>query len=56
LRPQRNKPNFLVKANSMTRDNAYMLMSVAGDVEVPELVGRNKEGHVALRKSLLTPR
>jgi acetamidase/formamidase len=41
-----------VAAKGMTRDDAYMLVSVAGDVEVTELVDRNKGVHVVLPKRL----
>jgi acetamidase/formamidase len=40
----------------MTRDDAYQLLSVAGDVEVTELVDRNKGVHVMLPKALFTGR
>jgi acetamidase/formamidase len=52
----RNMIDFLVEAKGMTRDDAYMLVSVAGDVEVTELVDRNKGVHVTLAKSLFTKR
>ena len=48
----RNMIDFLVATKHMTRDDAYMLVSVAGDVEVTELVDRNKGVHVVLPKSL----
>jgi acetamidase/formamidase len=48
----RNMLDFLVTTKGMSRDDAYMLMSVAGDVEVTELVDRNKGVHMVLRKSL----
>ena len=48
----RNMLDFLVTAKGMTRDDAYMLMSVAGDVEITELVDRNKGVHVVVKKSL----
>jgi len=51
----RNMIDFLVAEKHMTRDDAYMLISVAGDVEVTELVDRNKGVHVTLRKALFTP-
>ena len=35
----------------MSRNDAHVLMSVAGDVAVTELVDRNKGGHVVLKKS-----
>jgi len=48
----RNMIDFLVTARGMTRDDAYMLISVAGDVEVTELVDRNKGVHVVVPKAL----
>ena len=48
----RNAVDFLVAARGMTRDDAYMLLSVAGDVEVTELVDRNKGVHVVIPKAL----
>ena len=48
----RNMIDFLVSAKGMTRDDAYMLISVAGDVEVTELVDRNKGVHVMLPKAV----
>jgi acetamidase/formamidase len=48
----RNMIDFLVAAKGMTRDDAYMLISVAGDVEITELVDRNKGVHVVLPKKL----
>ena len=50
----RNMIDFLVTAKKMSRDDAYMLISVAGDVEITELVDRNKGVHVVLPKSLFT--
>ena len=52
----RNMIDFLVAAKGMTRDDAYMLISVAGDVEITELVDRNKGVHVMLPKGLFTKR
>ena len=49
-----NMIDFLVSEKGMTRDDAYMLISVAGDVEVTELVDRNKGVHVVLQKALFT--
>ncbi len=46
--------DFLVAEKHMTRDDAYMLISVAGDVEITELVDRNKGVHVRLAKALFT--
>ncbi len=48
----RNMIDFLVAEKGMTRDDAYMLVSVAGDVEITELVDRNKGVHVVLPKRL----
>ena len=48
----RNMIDFLVTAKKMSRDDAYMLISVAGDVEITELVDRNKGVHVVLPKAL----
>jgi acetamidase/formamidase len=50
----RNMIDFLVSARHMSRDDAYMLISVAGDVEVTELVDRNKGVHVMVAKALFT--
>ena len=50
----RNMIDFLVTARGMTRDDAYMLVSVAGDVEITELVDRNKGVHVVVPKRLFT--
>eukprot|EP01037_Dinobryon_pediforme_P038081 gene38081-45894_t len=52
----RNMIDFLVATQGMTRDDAYMLVSVAGDVEVTELVDRNKGVHVMLPKAVFTKR
>lgn len=52
----RNLIDFLVATKGMTRDDAYMLISVAGDVEVTELVDRNKGVHVMLPKAVFTKR
>lgn len=50
----RNMIDFLVVEKGMSRDDAYMLISVAGDVEITELVDRNKGVHVVLPKALFT--
>jgi acetamidase/formamidase len=52
----RNMVDFLVAAKGMSRDDAYMLISVAGDVEVTELVDRNKGVHVVVPKRLFAAR
>jgi acetamidase/formamidase len=48
----RNMIDFLVATKGMSRDDAYMLISAAGDVAVTELVDRNKGVHVKLPKAL----
>ena len=50
----RNMIDFLVATKHLSRDDAYMLISVAGDVEITELVDRNKGVHVTLAKALFT--
>ena len=49
-----NMIDFLAATKGMTRDDAYMLVSVAGDVEITELVDRNKGVHVVIKKSLFS--
>ncbi|HET9182113.1 MAG TPA: acetamidase/formamidase family protein [Candidatus Angelobacter sp.] len=44
--------DFLVAEKHLTRDEAYMLTSVAGDVDITELVDGNKGVHVMLPKSI----
>jgi acetamidase/formamidase len=50
----RNMIDFLVTEKHMNRDDAYMLISVSGDVEITELVDRNKGVHVMLPKAVFT--
>lgn len=50
----RNMIDFLVTEKHMSRDDAYMLTSVAGDVEITELVDRNKGVHVEMPKAVFT--
>jgi acetamidase/formamidase len=45
---------FLTETKGLSRDDAYMLVSVAGDVDVTELVDRNKGVHVMLPKAIFT--
>lgn len=52
----RNMIDFLVAAKGLSRDDAYMLVSTAGDVEVTELVDRNKGVHVVLPKRVFKAR
>ena len=44
--------DFLVDQKHLSRDDAYMLTSVAGDVDITELVDRNKGVHVMLPKAV----
>ncbi|SRR5579864_4780900 len=44
--------DFLMAEKHMARDEAYMLVSVAGDVDITELVDGNKGVHVMLPKSI----
>ncbi|HLJ85931.1 MAG TPA: acetamidase/formamidase family protein [Candidatus Angelobacter sp.] len=44
--------SFLVTEKHLDRDDAYMLTSVAGDVDITELVDRNKGVHVMMPKSI----
>jgi acetamidase/formamidase len=46
--------DFLVNTKHMTKDDAYMLISVAGDVDITELVDGNKGVHVMLPKAVFT--
>jgi len=43
---------FLVARKGLSRDDAYMLVSVAGDVDVTEMVDRNKGVHVMMPKAI----
>ena len=51
----RNMIDFLVSTKGMSRDDAYMLISVAGDLEITQLVDRNKGVHVVMKKALFSP-
>jgi acetamidase/formamidase len=44
--------DFLVSERHMSRDDAYMLTSVAGDVDITELVDGSVGVHVMLPKSI----
>ena len=50
----RNMIEFLVTHKGLSRDDAYMLVSVAGDVDITELVDRNKGVHVMMPKGIFT--
>ncbi|HEV7386833.1 MAG TPA: acetamidase/formamidase family protein [Phenylobacterium sp.] len=47
---------FLVAKKGLSRDDAYMLVSVAGDADITEVVDRNKGVHVMLPKAIFTGR
>ena len=51
-----NMIDFLVVEKHMTRDDAYMLCSVAADVDITELVDRNKGVRVVLPKAVFARR
>jgi acetamidase/formamidase len=44
--------DFLVQEKHLSRDDAYMLTSVAGDVDISELVDGNKGVHVMMPKGI----
>jgi acetamidase/formamidase len=44
--------DFLVSEKHLSRDDAYMLTSVAGDVDITELVDGNKGVHVMMPKAI----
>jgi acetamidase/formamidase len=44
--------DFLVEQKHLSRDDAYMLISVAGDIDITELVDSNKGVHVMLPKAV----
>jgi acetamidase/formamidase len=44
--------DFLVVEKHMTKDDAYMLVSVAGDVDITQLVDGNKGVHVMMPKAI----
>jgi acetamidase/formamidase len=46
--------DFLVTEKHLSRDDAYMLASVAADLHITELVDGNKGVHMMLRKSIFT--
>jgi acetamidase/formamidase len=48
----REMVEFLVASKGLSRDEAYMLTSVAGDADITEVVDRNKGVHVMMPKSV----
>jgi acetamidase/formamidase len=45
---------FLVARKGLSRDDAYMLVSIAGDADITEVVDRNKGVHVMLPKAIFS--
>jgi acetamidase/formamidase len=50
----REMVDFLVADKHMSRDDAYMLVSVSGDLQVTEVVDRNKGVHVMMPKAIFS--
>jgi acetamidase/formamidase len=50
----RNMIDFLVREKHLTREDAYMLTSVAGDVDITQLVDGNKGVHVLMPKAIFS--
>jgi acetamidase/formamidase len=48
----RNMVDFLMAEKHLSRDDAYMLVSVAGDLHITEMVDSNKGVHVMLPKTI----
>jgi len=48
----REMVDFLTDTKHLSRDDAYMLVSVAGDVDITELVDQNKGVHVMMPKAI----
>jgi acetamidase/formamidase len=46
--------DFLVEQKHMTRDDAYMLASVAADLHITQVVDGNKGVHMLIEKSIFT--
>jgi acetamidase/formamidase len=51
----RNNIDFLVTQKHLTRDDAYMLTSVACDVDITQLVDGNVGVHAICPKKIFTP-
>jgi len=51
-----NMVEFIAAEQHLSRDDAYMLTSVAGDVHVTEVVDRNKGIHVLMPKAIFAHR
>ncbi|MGH6967428.1 MAG: acetamidase/formamidase family protein [Phenylobacterium sp.] len=50
----REMVDFLVATKSLSRDDSYMLTSVAGDLAITEIVDRNKAVHMTMPKAIFT--
>jgi acetamidase/formamidase len=50
----REMVDFLVAEKHLSRDDAYMLTSVAGDADITEVVDRNKGVHVMMPKAIFS--
>jgi acetamidase/formamidase len=50
----REMVDFLVAKKGLSRDDAYMLVSVAGDADITEVVDRNKGVHVMMPKAIFS--
>ena len=50
----RGMVEFIAAEQHLSRDDAYMLTSVAGDVHITEVVDRNKGVHVLMPKAIFT--
>lgn len=50
-----NMVEFIAAEQHLSRDDAYMLTSVAGDVHITEVVDRNKGVHVLMPKAIFAP-
>ena len=48
----RNMVNFLASTKGLSREDAYMLVSVAGNLAITEIVDRNKGVDVRLPKAV----
>lgn len=47
--------DFLVQEKGLSREDAYQLASVAGDLSISEIVDRNKEVSMTIPKGIFTP-
>ena len=54
LAATRDMIDFLVEEKHLSRDDAYMLVSVAGDLHITELVDGNKGVHMMLPKAIFS--